>query len=182
MYDRAHGLHIFSGGFCLSRLVGKGLSEGSTSIEIPEVDWSVVNSEEAAFFSLDDPDRLADERLAQEDAAAPPLDLAVAADPPHIMVCSIVGFTQPAGIDARRRLVVFRRRVEAECLMRTLLVEDATELIETTLLSPSIGRRRETPAHCAVFQLTLPSRKNSRKAWLNMSGWSVWPWWPHSSG
>src|SRR5436190_8819506 len=142
MYDRAHGLHIFSGGFCFSRLVLKGLSEGTALIEITEEDWSVVNGEEATFFSLDDPDRLADECLAQEDAAASPLDIAVAADAPHIMVCSIVGFTQPAGIDARRRLIVFRRRVEAERLMRTLLVEDATELIETTLLSPSIGGRR----------------------------------------
>ena len=62
MFDRAHGLHIFSGGFWFSRLVVKALSEGSASIEIAEEDWPVVNGVEAAFFRLDDPDRLADER------------------------------------------------------------------------------------------------------------------------
>ena len=135
MFDRAHGLHIFSEGFCFSRLVMKALSEGSASIEIAEEDWSVVNGVETAFLRLDDADRLADEGLAQEDAVAPPLDLTVAAYPPHLEVRSIVGFAQPAGIDARRRLVVFRRRVEAKRLVRAFLVEDATEVIETTLLA-----------------------------------------------
>ena len=78
IFDRAHGLHILSsGGFCFGSIV-KALSEGSASIEIAEEDRSVVDGVETAFFGLDDSDRLADESLAQEDAAAAPLDLAVA--------------------------------------------------------------------------------------------------------
>src|SRR5256885_1893311 len=140
-FDRAHGLHIFSGGFCFSRWV-KAVLEGSSTIEISEEDWAVVNGVETAFFGLDDSDRLADERLTQKDAAAAPLDLAVAADPSHVVVGGIFGLTQPTGIDARRRLIVLRRWFKAKRLMRTLLVEDPAEVVKTLLLSPLIGRRR----------------------------------------
>src|SRR4051794_33759776 len=141
-YDRAHGLHIFPGGFCFSRRLLKSLSECSPSIEISEEDGSVVIGVKATFVGLDDPDRLADEGLAQEDAAASPLDLAVAADPSHVMIGGILRFAEPTGVASRRRLIVCSRRIKTKRLMRPLLVEDATEHVETPLLSPLIGRRR----------------------------------------
>src|SRR5258708_2176781 len=160
MYDRAHGLHIFFWRLLFFRLAGRVLAEGSSAIEAAEEDWSGVDAVET-IIGLDDSDRLTDERLTEEDAAAKPFDLAVAAYPSHFMIGRIVGLTQPAGIGAGRRLIVVCRCFEAKCLVRALLVEDPPELVETTLLSALIGCRRigclllQRPVHSLMTAVLL---------------------------
>jgi len=141
MYDRGHGLHFFFWRLLVFRLAEIALAKGSSAIEATEEDWSVGDGMKAVV-GLDDADRLSDESLAQEDATAEPLDLAVAAYPSHLMIGGILRFSEPTGVGSRRRLIMCGRGIETKRLMRALLVEDPSEVVETLLLRPLIGCRR----------------------------------------
>src|SRR5437588_681665 len=70
----------------LARKAGNstGLARGEFAILVDgaEDDWPVVDLEETVI-GLAEPDRLADQRLAQEQMLTAPLDLSVAAHPAH---------------------------------------------------------------------------------------------------
>src|SRR5882672_8213192 len=110
-------------------------------VDEAEFDIGVAHAP-VATGGLFDPDRFADQHLADEDQVPTPLDLAVGADPPHLAVPAIVGLAQGAGVGPWRRPVKRRRILEAQGFVRPFTVVDPAEAVEARLLLGQACRRR----------------------------------------
>lgn len=85
-------------------------------VDLPEVAGHEAH-EMAAALVHDEADRLAGQRLADEDVFAAPLDRAVAADTAHLMIGVVPRLLDAARQPAVRRLPAARRRglADASC-------------------------------------------------------------------
>src|SRR5918994_1847708 len=124
-----------------SASTGLARGEGIVAIDRAEHDRPVAQLERSVA-DLAQPDRLADQRLAEEQLFAPPFDLAVGAYPPHNLGVGVVRPAQATAIGARRWVIVLGRGGLAKCLVRSLLVEGGTEHVEALLLCPQCRSRR----------------------------------------
>jgi hypothetical protein len=101
---------------------------------------------------------LADEGFADEQAAALPLDLAICANPPSLIVAGILQLVQMLRVLSSRRCVELRRRPLAQRLMGALLVEIRLESVEAPLLSPQVpgGRTSRVRLQGSMHPLVTP--------------------------
>src|SRR3982751_4331861 len=76
---------------------GRARGELAVLVDGAEGDRSVVDLEETVI-GLAESDRLADQRLAQEQMLTAPLDLSVAAHPAHGLIVGIVRLTQSSAV------------------------------------------------------------------------------------
>src|SRR5260370_18892971 len=95
-----------------------------------------------APVGLLDADRLADQRLADEDQVAAPFDFAARAHSTHGGVWRIGQLAQGARIGALRDAMEAGRRLKIQRLVRPLVVVDGPERVEPALLLSEGGRRR----------------------------------------
>src|SRR3546814_1149604 len=95
-------------------------------IDAAEFDRAVAHRPGALFGFLQ-PDRLADQHLAEEHQLAVPLDLAVGAYPADLVAVGILGLAQVPAVGPRRRIVAVGRGGLAERLVRALFVEIRSE-------------------------------------------------------
>src|SRR5271167_2577981 len=109
-----------------------GLPVDNTEIDFGEADQPVAN------LGFGNADRLADQRLAEEDHVAAPTDLAIAADLAHGVIGIVPGLLNLIGIGSRRGPIAARGRHLAERLVRAIVVEIVAEAVEARLL---FGRR-----------------------------------------
>src|SRR5271170_8293254 len=100
----------------------------------PSVDDSEIDIAESkepiAIGGLGDADRLAGERLADEDQIATPLDLAGGTDPAHGVLGVIPRFLEALGKRPRGRSIAAGRGLLAERLVRPKFIEEPNEVIE----------------------------------------------------
>src|SRR5687767_11131053 len=124
-----------------SASTGLARGEGIVAIDRAEHDRAIVQLERSVG-DLAQADRLADQRLAEEQLFAPPFDLAVGAHPPHKLGVGVVRLAQATAVGTRWRVIVLGRGGLAQRLVRSLLVEGGLERIETPLLRPQCRSRR----------------------------------------
>src|SRR5712692_7663909 len=92
------------------------LPHDATEVDVGETDQPV------ALLGLDDPDRLASQRLADEDIVAAPLDRALGAHATDSVIGIAPRFRVAIGIGAPRSRVVACRRGTVERLRRAVVV------------------------------------------------------------
>src|SRR5258708_25527098 len=124
--------------FSCRRLVGcrvgqVALAEVCGLVEMTKKDHAEVDRVDAVI-DLGDADGLADQGLAEEDLRTLPFDFAVLTYPADLMVGRILGLLRPTAIGPRRRLDESGGSLLSESLVRTHLIEDATEVVEAPLL------------------------------------------------
>ena len=95
----------------------KAAKFAGATVDDGEIDIAKAD-DPVAVLGLGDADRLAGERLTEEDELAAPFDLAGGADAAHGMLGIVPGFGNALGIGPRRWLVAARRRLLAERLMQ----------------------------------------------------------------
>src|SRR5258708_40312187 len=87
----------------------------------------LVEGSPATLVVFDEPDRLADQRLAEVDPVAMPPDLAVVAHAPDGVVGPVARLAQHAIEAGRRSSIVLGRGAVAERLVRALFVVETLE-------------------------------------------------------
>lgn len=134
--------------------------EESPVVDDAEVDVAEANDVKA-LVELGDADDLSGQRLADEEMAAAPLDLAVGADAADLMVGVVPGVFEPVREGPRRGRPVIGRRGLVQRLVRPLIVVVAAEGVEAGLLLGQAGRRRigglrlQGPVHALVAAVLL---------------------------
>src|SRR5437763_10882099 len=114
--------------------------EFSFGVDGSELDRTITQLP-SSISDFGERDRLADERLADKDQLTAPLDLAILADPAHLVIGGIFGFTQPSAVGPQRRVVVPSRGRLSQRFVRSLLIEDTAKGVKPALLLAQ-GRRR----------------------------------------
>src|SRR5215813_8762800 len=110
-------------------------------MDVAQFDIGIMH-QPVATLGLEDADRLADQRLADEDQLARPFDLAVAAHSAHRNLVAIVRILDPIRVAPRRRHVPRGRGLLSQRLVRPLIVVDRAERVEPFLLGWQTGGRR----------------------------------------
>ncbi len=124
------------------------LSPAQPTVLVDESEFDVaVADEPLALLGLLDRDRFADQRLADEDEVAGPLDAAVGAHPAHRGFVGIVGLAQGARVGARRSTIKRGWSGEVQGFVRPFVIVDGAEHVKGPLL---LGERRLGRA-CGVF-------------------------------
>src|SRR5882672_10391001 len=120
-----------------------GLSQAiATMPDHAKHDRAIVDGIAAGISVLDEAHRLADQRPADVDRIAVPLDLAVLTHAPDSLVGLIARLAQDTIEAAWRDGVMLGRRIVAERLMRTVFVVDVLEHAQALkLLAQAAGRR-----------------------------------------
>src|SRR5579863_4187389 len=93
-------------------------------------------------LGLGNPDRFANQRLAEKNQLPAPADLAVRAHSPHCLRRFILRLFQPLRIPPRARPVTAGRGLLPQRLVRPLLVVDRAKAIKAVLLRRQRPRRR----------------------------------------
>src|SRR3546814_17921841 len=104
-------------------------------IDAAEFDRAVAHRPGALFGFLQ-PDRLADQHLAEEHQLAVPLDLAVGAYPADLVAVGILGLAQVPAVGPRPRIVAVGRGGLDERLVRARFVEIAPARPNTPPVRP----------------------------------------------
>src|SRR6266852_9081752 len=137
------------------------LPHDATEVDVCETDQPV------ALLGLDDPDRLAGQRLADEDIVAVPLDRAIGAHATDSVIGIVPRFHDAIGIRSPRSRIVACRRGLVERLVRPVVIVLIAKTVKAILLLPGTRRRRlrglllECAMHAFVPSILL------RSAWLD---------------
>src|SRR6266481_7504304 len=111
---------------------GKPAKPLAAPVDDAKVDFGETD-QPIAGFGFGDADRLAGQRLAEEDQIAAPFDLAVGTHPAHRVLGVVPRLLDPARIRPQRRAEAAGRRHLAERFVRAMVVKIVAEAVKAGL-------------------------------------------------
>src|SRR5215216_5154786 len=139
---RARALHSAVASERLAMVLARRSEAAEAGADIDQADLEIAKAHEmVTSFQFDDANEFTRHSLADEDALAPPFDLAVAVDPANLVIFVIAGL-RPIRHRSRRGRIKLTRYSLPQRFVRAFLVVMPPERIETRLLRPGIRRRR----------------------------------------